>query len=316
MATAVTLSDLKDYYESDAVETQVDFSVLKSLGFPTDGNPLTGLPATLPGAAWFALISAMRVGVIKASGLTPASTPNPLQFLTALQSLAWMNDKSIITKLLADSVITETKISDGVVSFAKLKSDAIATTQDALEGTSNDVLMTPIRTKEAISEFIPPAVPSGVMVPFAGTNVPDGWLLCNGAEVSRTTYASLFAAIGTKWGEGDGVSTFTLPLFHKRFAEGTTNPDEVGTYVEAGSPNMTGTVSLTRGDAYQWMPDNLSGALLLTNEKKYTLSDVNIGYRGPDTGFIQLDSSKSNSKFGLSDSIQPSSSYALIIIKE
>lgn len=242
MATAVNLSDLKDYYESDAVETQVDFSVLKSLGFPTDGNPLTGLPATLPGAAWFALISAMRVGVIKAAGLTPASTPDPLQFLTALQSLAWMNDKSIATKLLADSVITAEKIADGVVDLKKLNSKVIATTEQALSGTDNDVLMTPIRTKEAIGQFIPPSVPSGVMVPFAGTNVPDGWLLCNGAEVSRTTYASLFAAIGTKWGSGDGVSTFTLPLFHKRFAEGTTNPDEVGTYVEAGAPNINGRI--------------------------------------------------------------------------
>lgn len=308
MATAVTLSDLKDYYESDAVETQVDFSVLKSLGFPTDGNPLTGLPATLPGAAWFALISAMRVGVIKASGLTPASTPNPLQFLTALQSLAWMNDKSIVTKLLADSVITETKISDGVVSFAKLKSDAIATTQDALGGTSNDVLMTPIRTKEAISEFIPPAVPSGVMVPFAGTNVPDGWLLCNGAEVSRTTYASLFAAIGTKWGEGDGVSTFTLPLFHKRFAEGTTNPDEVGTYVEAGAPNITGDIIV-----YTAMSggNSASGAFTLYDGGG---SGESSSYRStrPKFSFSALDSNAIYS----GSTIQPASGQALMIIKE
>ena len=307
MATAVTLSDLKDYYESDAVETQVDFSVLKSLGFPTDGNPLTGLPATLPGAAWFALISAMRVSVIKASGLTPASTPNPLQFLTALQSLAWMNDKSIITKLLADSVITETKISDGVVSFAKLKSDAIATTQDALEGTSNDVLMTPIRTKEAISEFIPPAVPSGVMVPFAGTNVPDGWLLCNGAEVSRTTYASLFAAIGTKWGEGDGVSTFTLPLFHKRFAEGTTNPDEVGTYVEAGAPNITGRAFGIQGTS---SPSG-SGAFTYSNGGTcYGTDPGNWRY-----GTFVLDASRISSIYSDSETTQPMSAYVLIIIK-
>ena len=308
MATAVTLSDLKDYYESDAVETQVDFSVLKSLGFPTDGNPLTGLPATLPGAAWFALISAMRVGVIKASGLTPASTPNPLQFLTALQSLAWMNDKSIVTKLLADSVITETKISDGVVSFAKLKSDAIATTQDALGGTSNDVLMTPIRTKEAISAFIPPAVPSGVMVPFAGTNVPDGWLLCNGAEISRTTYASLFAAIGTKWGEGDGVTTFTLPLFHKRFAEGTTNPDEVGTYVEAGAPNITGEFS----NLSDWGMATANGSLSL--QGRITRKAAG----GEDTSFasFRFNAANSNSMYGDSDVLQPMSSYSLMIIKE
>ena len=63
------------------------------------------------------------------------------------------------------------------------------------------------------------------------------------------------------------------------------------------------------------MPDDLSGALLLTNNKKYTLTAGDIGYRGPDTGFIQLDSSKSNSKFGLSDSIQPYSAYTFMIIK-
>lgn len=308
MATAITLSDLKDYYESDAVETQVDFSVLKSLGFPTDGNPLTGLPATLPGAAWFALISAMRVGVIKASGLTPASTPDPLQFLKALQSLAWMNDKSIATKLLADSVITAEKIADGVVDLKKLNSKVIATTEQAISGTDNDVLMTPIRTKEAIGQFIPPSVPSGVMVPFAGTNVPDGWLLCNGAEVSRTTYASLFAAIGTKWGAGDGVSTFTLPLFHKRFAEGTTNPDEVGTYVEAGAPNITGEISCL----IPWTSANKTGALELTTKSSNYCTGNDWQSRSDK---ILFNSSSSESLYGSSSTIQPQSGYALIIIK-
>ena len=309
MATAVNLSDLKDYYESDAVETQVDFSVLKSLGFPTDGNPLTGLPATLPGAAWFALISAMRVGVIKAAGLTPASTPDPLQFLTALQSLAWMNDKSIATKLLADSVITAEKIADGVVDLKKLNSKVIATTEQALSGTDNDVLMTPIRTKEAIGQFIPPSVPSGVMVPFAGTNVPDGWLLCNGAEVSRTTYASLFAAIGTKWGSGDGVSTFTLPLFHKRFAEGTTNPDEVGTYVEAGAPNISGNLNPTweNGSA-----DYTGGAF-----SRLTWDGNNELAYGPGIGgrYFSFDASSSNGIY-TGETIQPVACYSLMIIKE
>jgi microcystin-dependent protein len=46
---------------------------------------------------------------------------------------------------------------------------------------------------------------------MAGTTVPEGWLLCDGRIVSRTTYARLFAAIGTTYGAGNGSSTFALP---------------------------------------------------------------------------------------------------------
>lgn len=52
---------------------------------------------------------------------------------------------------------------------------------------------------------------SGMMIDFAGTIAPPGWLLCNGAEISRTTYSGLFAAIGTTWGDGDESTTFNLP---------------------------------------------------------------------------------------------------------
>ena len=54
-------------------------------------------------------------------------------------------------------------------------------------------------------------VPAGSVTCFAHSSVPSGWLECNGANVSRSTYATLFAAIGTTWGTGDGSSTFGLP---------------------------------------------------------------------------------------------------------
>ena len=52
------------------------------------------------------------------------------------------------------------------------------------------------------------------MLFFAGypENIPDGYLLVNGAEVSRTTYLDLFNAIGTRYGDGDGSNTFNLPV--------------------------------------------------------------------------------------------------------
>ena len=53
--------------------------------------------------------------------------------------------------------------------------------------------------------------PAGIIVPFAGDVIPSGYLDCNGAAVSRTGKARLFAAIGTKWGVGDGSTTFNVP---------------------------------------------------------------------------------------------------------
>lgn len=65
------------------------------------------------------------------------------------------------------------------------------------------------------------SVPAGACLPFAGANLPDGWLLCDGSAVSRATYATLFAAIGTTWGVGDGSTTFNLPDMRRRTAIGS-----------------------------------------------------------------------------------------------
>lgn len=54
-------------------------------------------------------------------------------------------------------------------------------------------------------------MPAGCVMWYAGTSVPTGWLECAGAAVSRTTYSSLFTAIGTTYGTGDGTTTFNLP---------------------------------------------------------------------------------------------------------
>lgn len=61
--------------------------------------------------------------------------------------------------------------------------------------------------------YVPQAF-AGVVWDFAGGSVPTGWLLCNGAAVSRTTYAALYTALGgasSPWGQGDGSTTFNVP---------------------------------------------------------------------------------------------------------
>ena len=78
-------------------------------------------------------------------------------------------------------------------------------------------------------------MPSGSIIAFGGAAAPDaGWLLCDGSNVSRTTYARLFAAISTAYGTGDGSSTFGLPDLRDRVLLGKgTNNGTVGT--ETGS---------------------------------------------------------------------------------
>jgi hypothetical protein len=63
-------------------------------------------------------------------------------------------------------------------------------------------------------------VPPGTIIEFAGTAAPQGYLLCptSATTVSRTTYAALFAAIGTTWGAGDGSTTFGIPYFPADYA--------------------------------------------------------------------------------------------------
>lgn len=64
------------------------------------------------------------------------------------------------------------------------------------------------------------ATPSGAVMAFAMNSAPTGWLKCNGAAVSRTTYANLFAAIGTTFGAGDGSTTFNVPELRGEFVRG------------------------------------------------------------------------------------------------
>lgn len=64
-------------------------------------------------------------------------------------------------------------------------------------------------------------VVTGAILAFGGTSAPSGYLLCDGSLVSRTTYAALFAAIGTNFGVGDGSTTFGLPDLRGRTPIGT-----------------------------------------------------------------------------------------------
>lgn len=88
-------------------------------------------------------------------------------------------------------------------------------------------------------------VPVGVMLDFGGTDAPEGYLLCDGSNVNRTTYAALFAVIGTNFGNGNGSTTFTLPDSRRRVAVGAggTGTSELGNTVGSTGGSETHTLS-------------------------------------------------------------------------
>lgn len=83
---------------------------------------------------------------------------------------------------------------------------------------TNDDTATKAAAAQAV--LITQAAPPGATMPFAQSTPPAGWLKANGAAVSRTTYAALFAAIGTTWGVGDGTTTFNVPDLRGEFIRG------------------------------------------------------------------------------------------------
>lgn len=87
------------------------------------------------------------------------------------------------------------------------------------------LLLNPSIPDFAQDDFVQP----GVILPFGGTGAPIGTLACDGTAVSRTTYAALFAAIGTTWGVGNGTTTFNVPDLRNDFVRGASGTLTVGT---------------------------------------------------------------------------------------
>lgn len=86
------------------------------------------------------------------------------------------------------------------------------------------------------------AVQTGTITAFGGTTPPTGWLLCQGQAVSRTTFAELFAVLGTAFGNGDGSTTFNVPDLRQRFPLGKAT---AGTGATLGGTG--GTIDHTHG---------------------------------------------------------------------
>ena len=92
-------------------------------------------------------------------------------------------------------------------------------------------------------------IPTATIVPWSDSSVPSGFLECNGAAVSRSTYSALFAIIGTTYGAGDGSSTFNVPDLQDNVPVGKSNNKALASTGGANTVTSTGNVAGSTANA-------------------------------------------------------------------
>jgi microcystin-dependent protein len=119
-------------------------------------------------------------------------------------------------------------------------------------------------------------IPTATIVPWSDSSVPSGFLECDGSAVSRSTYADLFAIVGTTYGSGDGSTTFNVPDLQDNVAVGKSGTKNLASTGGANTVTSTGNVGGSTANA------TLSTAQLASHA--HGLNENNSG-PGNDTRF-------------------------------
>ena len=158
--------------------------------------------------------------------------------------------------------------------------------------------------------------PIGAIAAYTGTSVPAGWLYCNGGAVSRTTYAALFNAIGTRYGTGDGSTTFNLPALQGRVLQGYTDSDGIGTKIAAGLPDIQGSVNLSAGNTGSRLGLIRSASGAFASSKAAQKNPSSVGDLSGVYEEFTFKASSYNSVYGKTTSaVQPAALAVMFIIK-
>lgn len=265
-------------------DTQLDYTILQTVAYGGNlwvckqpNGPSTGIQSPALDSAYWELLTTAPI-----TGAT-----------------AYVNGKSgTVPEPMAGQ---ENSLLAGDGAFHRISS------QEEAAGVDNVTIMTPLRVKQILNQKsgnIRAATPIGVIYAFAGNGaVPNGYLLCDGSAVSRTTYSELFAVIGGTYGAGDGSTTFNLPPLNNtnRFLE----PSGIsGNFINAGLPNIWG--QFVQGSPYS---GNVSGAFYLSGQ-------AGPGGDNKDPRAIcHIDAARCSSVYGASATVQPPAITMRYIIK-
>jgi len=151
---------------------------------------------------------------------------------------------STIVTIAESDLITDSR-SDINDNFSNLNTDKMETSvkdnDTTLAANSDDK----IPSQKAIKAYVDALggqtylVPTGAILPYGGSTAPANFLLCDGSAVSRATYATLLAVIGTTFGEGDGSTTFNVPNLKNRIPIGAGTGTKVATFASRSSDVIT-----------------------------------------------------------------------------
>ena len=227
------------------------------------------------------------IGLYSAGGIDGAATTGDINFNApagniTIDAFSLMTIDAATTNITAGSTINTTSNSD---------TNITSTTGDInLNGTNGAIninggtsiyLNAPDIIIPPISSFT--FIPTGTIIMKVTSGVPDGYLYCNGQAVSRTTYARLFAEIGTTYGAGNGTTTFNVGDYRSCFIRGAQSQTVSGTTY---TPNAVGTIQqdsvlAPRNQGY-WSVDNGGGGT-----SRQVRARVNISSDANDSGTSQ-----------------------------
>lgn len=198
-----------------------------------DGDGVSELGTILP-AWWLNQVQSELLAVLTAAGIQPDKS-RPNQLLAALNKLAVVTsgnqeiggDKTFtgLTALKKGAIVADSVADFAANQYLQIGSNNVNSyfynkRSGKYLSMRNDGELRYDGKRLLNVDDLAGMIPSGAVMYFAGQTAPTGWLKANGAAVSRTAYAALFAAIGTTYGAGDGRSTFNLPDLRGEFMRG------------------------------------------------------------------------------------------------
>lgn len=231
---------------------------------------------------------------------------------------------------MAQKKITDLQLRDDVTADVNFPSDdGIQSYRVTAQQIKDYILAAGNVVKATLATAVQNALtPSGAVLSYAGSTAPAGFLRCDGSAVSRTTYADLFAAIGTAHGTGDGSTTFNLPDYRGRFLRGwsdaqTRDPDRASRTAMATGGATGDNVGSVQLDAAQGHFHDLQNASGTVQARWRTDLGTGAGGGGVmvndgSSGIVQARAMQTNGTQGTprtSSETRPVNAYVMFIIK-